>query len=37
MSIFMTKDHPIMFYTTHDQCNISHDDLENMMIYSYLP
>ena len=28
----MTKDHPTMFYTMHDQCNISHDDLENMMI-----
>jgi len=33
----MTKDHPTMFYTTHSQCNISYDDLENMIICSYLP
>ena len=37
MSIFMKKDHPTMFYTMHDQCNISHDDLENMLICPDLP
>lgn len=32
----MTKDHPTMFYTAHDQCNISYDDLANMIVCTYL-